>query len=166
MNSANRIQVYQVIGIILTVSALSGGCRPTSVTVVNTDPYKYMWPAEGLYRDGQYAAAETDYRRVLSIDPRIVQARSHLASCLEHQHKFKDAAAEYANSIFFLRLVNPRPRAMAFAQEDYGRALVESGDFVNGKVQLESAISECPPQEACGTLIKRAKSLLSGGHIR
>lgn len=89
------------------------------------------------YRDREYAKAETDYRKALSVNPQNAQAAYNLGRVLQQQGKSKEAVSQYeaaaklekdrarrAMSYHNLGTVHQKQNELGKAIKDYKQALL------------------------------------------
>lgn len=159
----NRVAIiFCVLALILAVSCI--GCSSgSSHSRPTTSKYLADQVLVGtrLYREGRYQDAEQQYRKVISMSPQYFFVHGLIGRCLEGQHKYGAAASEYRKVVEDpgSSVMNAENRALD--HENYGRALVESGDIKNGSAELKYAIAECPSNMPCGKMDKEANLLLN-----
>jgi len=103
--------------------------------------------ANSDYALGDYAAAETHYRRAIQVAPDFVEAHEGLAGALEQQNRIPEARAQYEHA---LRL-NP---ASANAHYYYARLLARQGDTAAARAHALETLRLRPDDPKPAALLK------------
>lgn len=101
-----------------------------SSAVAQTDADQLLKSAIEAQQRGDYQEAVRDYRRVLELQPNMVETKVNLAAALVHLGQFDDAIALY-------RSVLPSLSEKNAVQLDLALAYFKKGDFENARQQLE-----------------------------
>lgn len=91
------------------------------------------------YRIGNYAEAAAAYRRVLDLDPNMVEAANNLGNSLLRLGRLQEAAAHLQHA---LRFLEGRERAVALT--NLGNVLLQTGRTEEALVRLEEAARLAP----------------------
>ena len=97
--------------------------------------YSHFYNGTTLYRQGQYAEAEDEFREAVSLEPRA-DYHNNLGMALFEQGKYEEGEAEFRESISL------KPRADY--HNNLGMALFEQGKHEEGEAEIRKAISLNP----------------------
>ncbi len=128
-----------------------------------TDFYRIFDQAGELARKGEYAAALSEWRKAVELDPEDGQARYHLAFALDKQGHLDEAIAQYQKAVEF----NPNNAA---AYSNLAVDLTRAGKLADGIDSYEKSLEINPKNSLAesnlaAALIEAGRTQEAVGHI-